>query len=305
MKVVPMPTSSPGTGFRVCRIYKYEWSNGSLIEFKKYKKMNISILGCGWLGLPLAKKLIKNGHSIKGSTTSREKLNALSSEGIIPYKIQLFEEGIQGDMTAFLGSAKVLIIDIPPGLRNNPEVNFVAKIKRLIPYIEKSGLEKVLFISSTSVFKDAEEFPVYTEEVKPNGTAENALQLMATEELLQASDKFTTSILRFGGLIGPGRHPVNYLSGKTDLKDPEGPVNLIHLKDCIGIIEAIIEKEAWGATFHGVNPAHPTRKEYYSRKAEENNLASMSFNEVSNSKGKVIASLNVKEILEYSFKAEI
>ena len=28
----------------------------------------ISILGCGWLGLPLAKALLKNGFSVKGST---------------------------------------------------------------------------------------------------------------------------------------------------------------------------------------------------------------------------------------------
>lgn len=267
--------------------------------------MNICILGCGWLGLPLAKSLIEKGHSVKGSTTSREKLNTLSSKGIIPYKIQLFEEGVQGDITAFLGNANVLIIDIPPGLRSDPEVNFVAKINRLLSYIEKSGVQKVLFISSTSVFKDEKDFPVYLEEVKPNGIAENALQLIAAEDLLQSSEIFETSILRFGGLIGPGRHPVNYLSGKVDLKDPEGPVNLIHLEDCIGIIEAIIEKDTWGDSFHGVHPTHPTRKEYYSRKAKENSLASMSFNEISSSKGKFIKSNKVEVFLEYQFRKEL
>jgi len=33
----------------------------------------ISILGCGWLGLPLAKAILENEFSVKGSTTSREK----------------------------------------------------------------------------------------------------------------------------------------------------------------------------------------------------------------------------------------
>ncbi|MEZ7854793.1 MAG: SDR family NAD(P)-dependent oxidoreductase, partial [Cyclobacteriaceae bacterium] len=31
----------------------------------------ISILGCGWLGLPLARQLVQQGHQIKGSTTSQ------------------------------------------------------------------------------------------------------------------------------------------------------------------------------------------------------------------------------------------
>ncbi|RKS55790.1 nucleoside-diphosphate-sugar epimerase [Gillisia mitskevichiae] len=267
--------------------------------------MNISILGCGWLGLPLAKKLIEAGHIVKGSTTNRDKINLLSSEGIIPYKIQLFEEGVQGDMTSFLNESEVLIIDIPPGLRKDPEVNFVGKIERLKSYLEKARIEKVLFVSATSVYEDTEDFPEYTEEESANGNAENARQLIGAEELLKASDRYATSIIRFGGLIGPGRHPVNYLSGKSDLQDPAGPVNLIHLDDCIGIITAILEKKAWGETFHGVYPEHPTRKEYYSRVAKEKGLASMSFNEDSVSRGKIINSVKVDEILGYEFKTEI
>ena len=267
--------------------------------------MNISILGCGWLGLPLAKKLIEAGNIVKGSTTSRDKINFLSSEGIIPYQIQLFEEGVQGDMTSFLKDSEVLIIDIPPGLRKDPEVNFIGKIERLKYYIEKSDVEKVLFVSATSVFKDGNDFLVYTEEDPANGTANNSKQLIGAERLLKQSDKFETSILRFGGLLGPGRHPVNYLAGKSDLKDPEGPINLIHLEDCIGIIEAILEKEAWGETFHGVYPDHPTRKDYYTRAAADKDMASMSFNRDSVSNGKIVNSVKIDEILGYQFKTAI
>jgi 3-hydroxyisobutyrate dehydrogenase-like beta-hydroxyacid dehydrogenase len=42
----------------------------------------ISILGCGWLGLPLAKAIVENGFSVKGSTTSTDKLTALENAGI-------------------------------------------------------------------------------------------------------------------------------------------------------------------------------------------------------------------------------
>ena len=49
------------------------------------KKRKIAVLGCGWLGLPLAKKLHSIGHTIKGSTTTKEKLLRLESNVMIPF----------------------------------------------------------------------------------------------------------------------------------------------------------------------------------------------------------------------------
>ena len=41
----------------------------------------ISILGCGWLGFPLAQALLKAGFSTKGSTTSIDKKEMLEKAG--------------------------------------------------------------------------------------------------------------------------------------------------------------------------------------------------------------------------------
>lgn len=267
--------------------------------------MNISLLGCGWLGLPLSKKLLEQGHIIKGSTTSMEKLSKLSEAGLIPYTIKLFAEGVQGDVSAFLEDSDLLIIDIPPGLRSDPESNFIGKIGRLKDFIEKSSVKKVLFVSATSVYEDTEEFPVYTEDDSPNGTAENSRQLKLAENELKNSEHYETTIVRFGGLFGPGRHPVTYLSGKKNVKDPKAPVNLIHLDDCIGIISAIIEKEAWGVTFNAVYPDHPTKAAYYTRVAEEKNLAIPEFDLEMVSKGKSIESVALEEVLDYAFQQGI
>lgn len=267
--------------------------------------MNISILGCGWLGLPLAKKLVEEGHVVKGSTTSREKMTQLTSEGILPYLIKLHTEGIEGDITAFLSDADVLIIDIPPGLRGDPNANFIGKIGRLQDYIKKSGVKNVLFVSSTSVYEDSLEIPVYTENDPANGISDSAKQLSSAEELLRNSESFSTSIVRFGGLFGPGRNPVNYLAGRKDINDPKAPVNLIHLEDCIGIIIEIINKEAWGEIFNAASPEHPTKEEHYIRKASENDLPLPKFEQNEISKGKIIESVNIKEKLDYSFSQGI
>ena len=45
----------------------------------------VSVIGCGWLGFPLAKLLINKGFSVKGSTTQQEKISLLENAGIEAY----------------------------------------------------------------------------------------------------------------------------------------------------------------------------------------------------------------------------
>lgn len=267
--------------------------------------MNISILGCGWLGLPLAKHLIAEGNSVKGSVTSREKLQKLQTEGIVPYQIKIFPEGVQGHFTAFLKQAEILIIDIPPGLRSDPTADFLGKIGRIIDYLERSFVQKVLFVSSTTVYRDTKDFPEYTEEDHPNGTSEAAKQLISAENLLLKNEHFNTSVVRFAGLIGPGRHPVKFLAGRSGIKNPEAPVNLIHLQACIEIINRIINKNAWGEVFNAAAPEHPGKEIYYSAKAKEKNMLLPEFDKTNSSVGKIIKSTKLGPLLNYEFGEKI
>jgi nucleoside-diphosphate-sugar epimerase len=236
----------------------------------------------------------------------------LKNAGISPFQIQLEEHQIIGNIEDFLKETNVLVIDIPPGLRretsSSNEMTFVNKIEKLIPYIEKSGIQKVLFVSSTSVYEDS--FPIVeiTEETKPNPDMESGKQLFVSENLLQNNIYFKTTVIRFGGLLGDDRHPINFLAGKTNVENPDAPVNLIQREDCIGIIEKIlnqVEYDIWGETFNAVAPQHPTRKTYYQKKAELFNLPLPTFAEHSESKGKMISSKKVETILGYSFQKEI
>ena len=260
----------------------------------------ISILGCGWLGLPLAKALIENGFSVKGSTTSTDKLTALENDGITAFLIEIGEKGINGNVDQFLLESQFLIINIPPKLRGNSTENFVEKIKNLIPFIEKSGIKKVLFVSSTSVYSDEDK--VVTEETIPNPDTESGKQLFKCEKLLQENSHFETTILRFGGLIGEDRHPIYFLAGRSNIENPDAPINLIHQEDCIGIIIKIIESNSWQETFNAVAPFHPSREEYYSQKAKEYNLEPLIFTHSKPSIGKTILSDKLENDLKYQFK---
>jgi nucleoside-diphosphate-sugar epimerase len=265
----------------------------------------ISIIGCGWLGLPLAKALIKNGFQVNGSTTSVEKLELLKSFGIDPYLIHITENSIKGDIFKCLDVSDTVIINIPPGLRKDAEVNFVKRIKNLIPYIEASTVTKVLFVSSTSVYADAIAIPVFTEESPTHPDTESGKQLLEVEILLQKNQVFETTIVRFGGLIGDDRHPANSLSGKIQLKNPQAPVNLIHQQDAVNSIVHIIEKNAWNELFNVVTPSHPTRKTYYTEQCKHRDLPLPEFDETDISLGKTISSDKLQKELNYTFQVAL
>lgn len=267
----------------------------------------ISILGCGWLGLPLAKSLLEKRFLVKGSTTSIEKISILKNNGITPFIVSLSAVEVSDEtktsIELFLNNSEILIIDIPPKLRGDSKENFVGKIKNLIPFIEKSSVEKVIFVSSTSVYSD--DNSTITEAFKPNPDSESGKQLVESEKILQSNSNFKTTILRFGGLIGENRHPIKFLAGKTNIENPNAPINLIHQEDCIGIITSIIKHEIFGKTFNAVAPFHPTRKEYYIQKAITNGLPLPEFDESKPSVGKLILSTKMEEVLGYTFKKEL
>jgi nucleoside-diphosphate-sugar epimerase len=273
----------------------------------------ISILGCGWLGLPLAKVLLENGFCVKGSTTSVEKLSILENSGIQAFQIQLTETEIQGEVDSFLENSKILIIDVPPKLRGSStdpssalRMTFVSKIKNVIPLIEKSSVENVIFISSTSVYGDTSTTLSVTEETKTCPDTESGKQLIQAEQLLQSNPNFKTTILRFGGLIGEDRHPIKFLAGRSNIENPNAPINLIHQVDCIGIILEILrqaqnDKLERNETFNAVTPFHPSRKEYYTQKAIDLNLDLPEFNDENSSFGKTISSTKIEQVLGYTF----
>ena len=267
-------------------------------------KTQISVIGCGWLGMPLAKILVEEGFSVNGSTTSKEKLKLLEKFNINPFLVTLNASGISGHYSQFLTGSDTVIINIPPGLRKNPAKNHVAEIKHLIDAIEAHSIKNVLYISSTSVFEDDVNFPIIKANTIPNATSNSAKQLIEIEHMLQANSNFKTTILRFGGLVDTDRHPSKFLSGRANASNPEAPLNLIHKTDCIAIIIAILKKELWDVTLNAAYPKHPAKELYYLNYCKRHNLPLPTYNYTEKSKGKIIDNTTLVQLLNYTFQVE-
>ncbi len=223
----------------------------------------ISILGCGWLGFPLAIRLIADDYIVKGSTTTAAKLPLLTAAGIETYLVQL---GTDLSTNAQFFESDILIVNIPPSLRKQSAEAYLSGTEALLKQVELSPVKQVIFISSTSVYKDK------NQEILSTDDFDTESALYQSEQLFVQSKSFQTTVIRFAGLIGPGRSPSRFFAGKTNIPNGKAPVNLIHLDDCIGIIQAVLAKQKFGDTYHAAAPSHPTRSEFYTLAAQNSDL---------------------------------
>ncbi|MGI9552906.1 MAG: SDR family oxidoreductase [Aurantibacter sp.] len=259
----------------------------------------IAIIGCGWLGLPLAESLQKDGYQIYGSTTSERKLNVLREVEITPFLISLSESAIHGDIDSFLKEVDVVVINVPPKLRGGSSENYVKKMALLHKAIKTSEVQKIVFVSSTSVYGDIE--GEVTEETHPSPVTKSGRQLLTSENIFRKDDALQTTIVRFGGLIGADRHPINMLSGKRGLSNGNHPINLIHLNDCVQILRSIIKKNWWNEIFNGVFPHHPKKRDYYIFEAKKRGSQVPDFKEDNVRKGKIVRSNRLISVKNYTF----
>jgi len=256
----------------------------------------ISILGCGWYGFSLATTLIDRGYIVKGSTTSADKLQKLAAATIKPYLVSFSADNETYDPLFFV--CDVLWIGIPPKIRSDNGEDYLDKIRRLISAIKLNGIKQVVFISSTGVYGDSNAEVNELSDPLPDSASGKALLL--AEMLLKQQAEFQTTIIRFAGLVGPGRDPGRFLAGKTAVPNGNAPVNLIHLTDCIGISCAILEKQAFGYTYNACSPSHPTRNDFYTKAATRLGLEAPQFVE-EKKKWKIVSGNNTEKILGYKY----
>lgn len=223
----------------------------------------ITIVGLGWLGLPLAEYLSDKGYQVVGT-----KRQAIWHAHINCYPFSLdspvyHEEWLNSDC---------LVINIP--LNTVEPTTYVEAIKALILQAISQGVKHCIFISSTSVFPQQSA----TFDESSLTFAENE----RTEALITLEQWFSTltiesDILRLAGLVGKQRHPVHYLAGKNALKGANQPVNLVHLNDCLRAIETLIKRPNGKRIYHLCSPEHPTKSEFYSYAAKKRGLPPLHF----------------------------
>ena len=244
---------------------------------------NISVLGCGWLGKPLALSFLDDGYAVKGSTTSEEKVPILEDLDIETYLVDIYENE---EFDAFLQS-DILIIAITS--------KDIDGFENLIAQIQESSIQKVIFISSTSVYGRINKVMTEEDEVLHNHP------LVEIENLFRENTFFETTIIRFAGLFGGERQPANWFKNGKKIPQPKGFVNMIHREDCIEIIHEIIGQNSWNELFNACANHHPTRREFYTLAKLSAGFELPEFENNDVYEWKIISSDKIQKVLNYEF----
>lgn len=260
----------------------------------------VSILGCGWLGEPLAKQLVHNSYPVKGSTTTPERLPLLKKDGIDAYLLtcrpKLTGEGIKDFF-----QAQVLVVTLPFRRDLEDPHYYLYQLQSVVKHAADSPVEFVVFTSSTSVYPKNTELAREDQSIVADN--ERSQVLLEAEQLFLSNRKFATTVIRFAGLYGGGRLVGRFLAGQDNLPDGNRPVNLIHRDDAVGIIGQVITQNFRGEILNACSDAHPTRKELYSKAAHVLGLPPPTFRDTpEDATRKIVSNEKLKQKLQYRFK---
>lgn len=228
--------------------------------------MQIAVVGCGWLGLPLSISLQESGHNIVATCRSQQKASELTKFGFDAEIFELGDELIYDHLAALFAS-KVLVLNIPVGRKNPKTEHFVPHMQALLKHAALCQIQNIIFISTTSVYGD--DCAIVTELSPTNPQTQSGQINLAVEGLVKKHFAKSSTIIRLAGLVGNDRHPAHFLAGKSGLLNPDNVVNLVHQDDVVCAIRTVIERDIWGQTLHLSALEHPTRLDYYTWAAEK------------------------------------
>ncbi|MGB0933225.1 MAG: hypothetical protein ACPGU5_03020 [Lishizhenia sp.] len=244
------------------------------------EKVNIGIIGCGWLGLSAAKKIATIANEISCITSSHSRLDALIKNGIHPTVLDL-NSNQDSDLFDWLEFKNVVLVAISPS-KLEKYTETVSKIGKML-----NGDQKMVFISSTSVYDDEVDI---ADELSPlSPSKRSGSTLINSEKELYKTLRQRLTIIRMGGLVGGERQPARYLAGKKNIKGKNHPINFIHQEDAAHLIFHVINYQIYGQIINGVAGKHPKKEAYYLFATGALRLKSVHFDYSDDTKGKTVS----------------
>jgi nucleoside-diphosphate-sugar epimerase len=263
-------------------------------------KKTIGIIGCGWLGKALATQLLTAQYNVLTTVRSIEKQTGLAKQGIPTHCLSV---PVLVNDTSAVFKQQILVILITPKFKQGC-VDYADNIATIIHAAEKSGVEKVILVSSTAVYNGL------SGEVNENSlldfTAEKvAILHQAEQAVIQSS--CVGQVLRLSGLVGEDRKPGRFLAGKKQLTGANEPVNVIHQIDAAGLLIKMIEQpikqcDNKAKIYLGVSRTNATRSQYYKKAAQALSLQLPEFiDEDKPAVGKKIFGESTRQLLAYKY----
>lgn len=249
--------------------------------------MRVGILGCGYVGLELARQL-RGTHDVVGVRRSPDGIDAVEATGATAVRADVTDP----DELASVPDVDALVFVASSGGRGAAAAERVY-VEGLRTAIEAFGSrasppERLVYTSSTGVYGDHD--GAFVDEDTPlDPTTEKTRVLAEAERIareLAAEYGIDGGVARFAGLYGPNRYRLGrYLEGPVT----EGYLNMIHREDAAGIVRFMlgstdaellvavddepVEKWAFADWLAGECGADPPRKRTKAERLDEEGLS--------------------------------
>ena len=224
-------------------------------------KQDVFIVGCGDVGVRIARLLLQQGTQVSGMCRSEECAVRLRDNGVEPTMGNLDDPD---SLKALLLKGKaVFYLAPPPG--GGP---IDGRMRKFCQAVTGDNLpEKVVYVSTSGVYGDCGGEWV-TEETPVNPQTSRAQRRVDAENTLLdwgRQHDVPVVILRVTGIYGPGRVPLARIQqGHPVLNESESPpTNRIHADDLATVCLAAMERAGNGEIFNVSDGQPGTMTQYF------------------------------------------
>ncbi len=220
--------------------------------------MRVCIVGCGYVGLELARQLAARGHDVTGVRRSDAGLDAIESLGADVEATEADSDAAEADVEAVradatdpaslaaLPDADAVVFAASSGGRGAAAARevYVNGLRNVLEEYASRATppDRLVYTSSTGVYGDHDGDWV-DEETSIDPTTEKTRVLAEAERIaLETATRngIEGTVARFAGLYGPDRYRLDrYLDGPVTA----GYLNMVHREDAAGAVRYLLETD--------------------------------------------------------------
>lgn len=204
--------------------------------------MRVVVVGCGYVGLELARQLTERDHDVTGVRRSDAGLDAIESSGV---------DAVRADATdlsslAALPDADAVVFAASSGGRGAAAARevYVDGLRHVIEEYDSRATtpDRLVYTSSTGVYGDHD--GAWVDEETPLDPTTDKTRVLAEAERVAletaAAAGIDGTVARFAGLYGPDRYRLErYLDGPVTA----GYLNMVHRDDAAGAVRYLLEAD--------------------------------------------------------------
>jgi nucleoside-diphosphate-sugar epimerase len=228
--------------------------------------MRILIVGCGYVGLELGRRLASSGAEVLGLRRRGDDDGVMAGAGL---------QAVHGDLTrpedleAIPGDFDAVVSTVSSGrggLDAYQQV-YLGGARNLVDWARRRRPGRLVWVSSTSVYGQAD--GSWVTEDSPTAPDEPTSRcLVAAEQAIAEGTRLgivPTQIVRVAGIYGPGRGHLfhQFIAGEAR-PDPSRSqwINMIHRDDVASALEAVLHRGQPGRIYNAVDDEPVTRDDF-------------------------------------------